>query len=130
MLRRIICRFARVLVIMELKLLAKHILDELEELQASEVTEIDVYGKTSVADLIIICSGRSGRHVKAIASKLVEKLKHMGEPPISSSGIDSGEWALIDSGDVVVHVMTSEVRAFYNLEGLWRNAEQPNESSN
>ena len=104
---------------MELKLLAKHITDELDELQAFDIKEIDVYGKTSVADLLIIATGRSNRHVKAVATKIVEKLKKIGSPAISSSGLDTGEWALIDCGDIILHLMTSEVRAFYNLEGLW-----------
>lgn len=106
---------------MEFKQLKETILAELEELQASDIKEIDVYGKTSVTDLLIVCSGRSTRHVKAIASKAIEKLKHVGQAPLSTSGVDSGEWALLDCGDIIVHVMTNEVRAFYNLEGLWQD---------
>lgn len=104
---------------MEFKQLKENILAELEELQAADIKEIDVYGKTSVTDLLVICSGRSTRHVKAIASKVIEKLKHLGEPPISASGLDTGEWALLDCGDIIIHVMTNEIRGFYNLEGLW-----------
>lgn len=106
---------------MEFKQLKENILSELEELQAADIKEIDVYGKTSVTDLLVICSGRSTRHVKAIGSKLIEKLKQLGEPPISTSGLDTGEWALLDCGDIIVHVMTNEIRAFYNLEGLWQD---------
>lgn len=104
---------------MEFKLLSKCILEELDELQASDIKEIDVLGKTSVTDLLFVCSGRSTRHVKSIATKLIEKLKHSNEPPLGTSGLDTGEWALIDCGDIIVHIMTNEVRAFYNLEGLW-----------
>tara|TARA_B110000879_G_C10787992_1_gene361585 strand:- start:209 stop:571 length:363 start_codon:yes stop_codon:yes gene_type:complete len=104
---------------MEFKELKKHILNELDELQAADTKEIDVYGITSITDLFIICSGRSTRHVKAIASKLVEKLKHISEPAMSISGMETGEWALIDCGDMIVHIMTKDVRAFYNLEELW-----------
>ncbi len=114
---------------MEFKLLVKNILDELNELQAADIKEIDVYGKTSVTDLFIICSGRSTRHVKAIASKLIEKLKHLDYPPLSNTGLDTGEWALIDSGDVIIHIMTPEVRAFYNLEGLWTFDEKESSSN-
>lgn len=106
---------------MEFKQLKECIITELEELQASDIKEIDVYGRTSVTDLLVICSGRSTRHVKAIASKLIEKLKHVGQPPISTSGLDTGDWALLDCGDIIVHVMTNEIRAFYNLEALWRD---------
>lgn len=106
---------------MEFKQLKECALAELEELQASDIKEIDVYGKTSVTDLMIVCSGRSTRHVKAIASKVIEKLKQIGQAPISTSGLDTGEWALLDCGDMIIHVMTNEIRGFYNLEGLWQD---------
>ena len=115
---------------MEFQLLVKNILNELDELQASDIKEINVYGKTSITDLFIICSGRSTRHVKAIASKLIEKLKQLQSPPLSHTGLDTGEWALIDNGDVIVHIITTEVRAFYNLEGLWTIDGAASESSN
>lgn len=115
---------------MELKLLAQHILNELEELQATDIKQIDVYGKTSIADLFIVCTGRSNRHVKAVGTKIIEKLKQLQQPPMSSSGLDSGEWALIDCGDIILHIMTPEVRAFYNIEALWTtDPKQPSEHS-
>lgn len=114
---------------MEFKLLKKNILDELDELQATDIKEIDVYGKTSVTDLFVICSGRSTRHVKAIATKLIEKLKHIKQAPLSTTGVDTGEWALLDCGDIIVHIMTNEVRAFYNIEGLWLDDDKDSQSS-
>ena len=104
---------------MELQLLKSYILEELNELQATEIKEIDVLGKTSITDLLIICSGRSTRHVKAIGAKILEKLKHIKQPALSISGLDTGEWALLDCGDIIVHIMTNEVRSFYNIEGIW-----------
>ena len=115
---------------MELKILVKNIVEELEELQVSDIKQIDVYGKTSITDLFIVCSGRSTRHVKSVASKLAEKLKNLDQAPLSCSGLDTGEWALLDCGDIIVHIMTPEVRAFYNIEGLWMSDENSSESSN
>lgn len=107
---------------MELKLLTNLIHTQLDELQAKDIVEIDVKGRTTVADTLIICTGRSLRHVKSIAERLIEKLKHSGHQPLSFSGLANSEWALVDCQDVVVHVMLAEVRAFYNLEGLWQES--------
>ncbi len=104
---------------MEINLLAKLIKNELNELQAIELKEIDVKDKTSVTDLIIITTGRSSRHVKSLGSKLVEKLKQHQQSPLSVSGLDQGDWVLVDCGDVIVHIMQAETRGFYNLEGMW-----------
>lgn len=93
----------------------------LDDIQAIDVVVIDVRDQTSVTDYMIICSGRSSRHVKAIAETVVEQMKMAGLPALSLSGIESGDWALIDFGDFVLHVMQPESRAFYNLEGLWHN---------
>lgn len=108
---------------MEISLLAKIIKDELEELQAIDLLEIDVKDKTSIADLLIVCSGRSPRHLKSLASKLIEKLKHHQQQPLSVSGLENGDWALVDCGDIIVHIMRPEIRAYYNLEGLWTYSE-------
>lgn len=118
---------------MEPKLLAKAIVEELEELQATDIKDIDVTGKTSVADHFIVCTGRSNRHVKAVAEKVIGKLKALGHSHISTSGLTQGDWALIDCGDAILHVMTSEVRAFYNIEGLWlpeQTSDTPSERTN
>ncbi len=105
---------------MELKLLEKFINQQLEELQARDIVTLNVTDLTTVADKLIICQGRSPRHVKSIASNLIEKLKKNDSAALSHSGIMTGEWVLVDCGDIVVHVMLPEIRAFYNLEGLWQ----------
>lgn len=104
---------------MEISLLAKLIKDELEEQQGFDLTELDVTDKTSIADRLIVCSAKNPRHLKSLASKLVEKLKHHDLQPLSVSGLDTGDWALVDSGDIIVHIMRPEIRAYYNIEGLW-----------
>lgn len=95
------------------------ILHALEEIQAIDITVIDVHKQTTITDYMIIASGRASRHVKAIAQKVMEDMKSHGLPAINSTGLESGDWALIDFGDFIVHVMQPESRQFYNLEGLW-----------
>lgn len=100
------------------QMLAK-ILKSLEDIQAIDVKVIDVHEQTTITDYMIIASGRASRHVKAIAQKVMEDMKKDGLPSINSSGVEHGDWALIDFGDFIVHVMQPESRQFYNLEGLW-----------
>ena len=97
------------------------IVDILDEIQAADITVIDVSQQTSVTDNMIICSGRSSRHVKAIANTLIEKIKANGQKPLGCHGEETGDWILVDLGDSIVHIMQPEVRAHYNLEGLWKN---------
>ncbi|AWT08781.1 ribosome silencing factor [Stutzerimonas sp. R40042] len=96
----------------------------LEDLKGQDITTIDVQGKTSVTDYMIIASGSSSRHVKSLAENVLEKAKEQGVRPLGSEGLDGGEWALLDLGDVVVHVMQVPTRQFYDLERLWQGAEQ------
>lgn len=98
----------------------KPLLQALDEIQATEVVTIDVSKQTSVTDYMIICSGRSSRHIKAIADLVLEHMKATGLRALSEHGIESGEWALIDFGDIILHIMQPETRAFYNLEELWQ----------
>ena len=95
------------------------ILKSLEDIQAIDVKVINVREQTSITDYMIIASGRASRHVKAIAQKVMEDMKLAGLPSLSSTGLESGDWALIDFGDFIVHIMQPESRQFYNLEGLW-----------
>lgn len=95
------------------------LLKSLEDIQAIDLKVIDVREQTTITDYMIIASGRASRHVKAIAQKVMEDMKAIGLPSISSTGIESGDWALIDFGDFIVHIMQAESRQFYNLEGLW-----------
>ena len=96
----------------------------LEDMKGQDITIIDVRGKTSVTDFMVIASGTSSRHVKSMANEVLEKVKEQGVRPIGSEGLDSGEWALLDLGDIVVHVMLPTARQFYDLERLWQGAEQ------
>ncbi len=91
----------------------------LEEDKAEDVTVIDLAGKTSISDYMIIASGRSNRHVAAIAEHLVERLKKRGLTPLSVEGLAQADWVLIDAGDVIAHIFRPEVRSFYNLEKMW-----------
>jgi ribosome-associated protein len=99
--------------------LRKHVIDALEELKAKDVREIDVRGKTSIADLLVIASGTSARHVKSIADEVVKFAKKAGVMPLGVEGEQEAEWVLVDLGDVIVHVMLPRIREFYGLERLW-----------
>ncbi|WP_282568617.1 ribosome silencing factor [Bosea sp. 124] len=98
----------------------------LEDMKAEDVTVIDLVGKTSLADAMIIASGRVNRHVASIADSLVEGLKASGLPSPKVEGMPACDWVLIDTGDIIVHVFRPEVRQFYNLEKMW-GADRPNE---
>ena len=95
------------------------VLDKLADLKAQAVLALDVRKLTSIADAMIIATGTSNRHVKALADNVVEGAKEAGVPPIGVEGEKSGEWVLVDLGDVIVHIMQPETREFYQLEKLW-----------
>ena len=95
------------------------VLSSLDDDKAEDVVAIDLRGRSSVADHMVICSGRSSRQVGAIAEKLVERLKHEFGRNCRVEGKDQGDWVLIDANDVVVHVFRPEVREFYQLEKMW-----------
>ena len=99
--------------------LRKSVIDALEELKAKDVREIDVRGKTSIADLLVIASGTSARHVKSLADEVTRYAKKAGVMPLGVEGEQEGEWVLVDLGDVIVHVMLPRIREFYGLERLW-----------
>jgi len=96
-----------------------------EELKAKDLVEIDVIGKSSVADYMVIASGTSSRHVKSIADEVVKFAKNLGVMPLGVEGEREAEWVLVDLGDVIVHVMLPRVREFYALERLWTVGDQP-----
>jgi len=95
------------------------VLASLDDDKAEEVVSIDLRGRSSVADHMVICSGRSSRQVGAIAEKLVDRMKTEFGRVCKIEGKDQGDWVLIDVGDVVVHVFRPEVRDFYQLEKMW-----------
>ena len=99
----------------------------LAELKGRDVAEIDVRGKSSVTDYMVIASGTSTRHVKSIADEVVRFAKRLDVQPLGVEGEGEAEWVLVDLGDVVVHVMLPRVREFYALERLWTVGDQPPE---
>ncbi|MEL6737755.1 MAG: ribosome silencing factor [Pseudomonadota bacterium] len=95
------------------------VLAQLDDDQALDVVSIPLEGKSSVADYMVIASGRSTRQVASMAQKLGEKVKQSGFDPAKIEGLPAADWVLIDAGDVVVHLFRPEVRSFYNLERMW-----------
>lgn len=91
----------------------------LEDLKGADILEIDVRGKTSIADLMIIVTGTSVRHVRSLADNVRLKCKDLGHVPLGVEGDSQSDWVLVDLGDIIVHVMTDEKREFYALEKLW-----------
>ncbi|MEH6345118.1 MAG: ribosome silencing factor [Bermanella sp.] len=108
---------------MDAAALKKLVIDSLEDLKAQDITVLDVTGRTSVTDTMIIATGTSSRHAQALAENVSEKAKAAGEMPLGSEGRGDSDWVLIDLGDVVVHVMTAQSREYYDLESLWSGAE-------
>jgi len=96
----------------------------LEEAKAESTTLIDLHEKTSIADAMIITTGRSSTHVNAIAERLLKALKDSGFGVPRIEGLVNGDWVLIDAGDAIVHIFRPEVREFYNLEKMW-GADRP-----
>jgi len=88
--------------------------------KAEDIVTIDLGGRSSVADALVIASGRSARHVSAIAENLARKLKGAGYGTRPVDGLARGDWVLVDAGDVIVHIFRPEVRTYYDLEGMWR----------
>lgn len=96
-------------------------LASLENAKAEAIVPIDIRGRSSIGDYMIVASGRSHRHVSAVADHLLQALHAIGCKGIRVEGLDSGDWVLIDTGDVIVHIFRPEVRDFYNLEKIWLN---------
>lgn len=101
------------------------VLQQLDDDQAQDVVCIPLEGKSSIADHMVIASGRSTRQVAAMAQKLAEKVKQDGFGPVKLEGLPAADWVLIDAGDVVVHLFRPEVRSFYNLERMWAFGDAP-----
>ena len=95
------------------------VIDALEEVKARDIVKLDVRELTTVTDYMIVASGTSNRHVKALAEAVADKAREAGHRPAGIEGEDGSEWVLLDLQDVLVHVMLPRVREFYNLEKLW-----------
>ena len=97
----------------------KTVLASLDDAKAEGTITIDIHSKSSIGDFMVVTSGRSHRHVGAIADRLIGDLKGAGFGPIRVEGLPHCDWVLIDAGDLIVHVFRPEVREFYNLERIW-----------
>ena len=94
-------------------------LASLEDSKAEDIVTIDIAGKSALGDYMIVVTGRSSRHVMAIADHLISDLKDEGLGNARVEGLEAGDWVLIDTGDIIVHVFRPEIREFYNIERLW-----------
>ena len=105
--------------------LHQSILASLDDDQAVETVTIPLAGKSSIADHMVIASGRSTRQVASMAMKLAEKIKAATGRPVRIEGLPAADWVLIDAGDVIIHLFRPEVRSFYNLERMWGFGDAP-----
>ena len=101
------------------------VLTSLEDDKAEDILAIDIRGKSSFADMLIVASGRSARHVGALADHVMRKLKESGVKDVNVEGVPHCDWVLVDAGDVVVHLFRPEVRSFYNIEKIWAASPGP-----
>ena len=95
------------------------VITSLEDAKAEEIVSIDITGKSSIGDAMVVASGRSHRHVGAIADRLTRDLKEAGHGSAHVEGLPHCDWVLVDTGDVIIHIFRPEVREFYNIEKMW-----------
>ena len=95
------------------------VIEKIEDLKGRDIVDLDVKEKSSVTETMLVCSGNSKRHVISIAENIIVQSKQAGNPPLGIEGRDTGDWVLVDLGDIIVHVMQDEARDFYQLEKLW-----------
>ncbi len=105
--------------ILNLQDLEEKLIETLEDAKAEKIVVLEVSHLTSITNKMIICSGTSHRHVKAISEHVITTAKKMGAPPLGVEGADSAEWILVDLGPMLLHIMLPELREYYNLEKLW-----------
>jgi len=115
---------------MELDALKALTIEAIEDIKAFDIKTINVQGRNSMTDLLIFASARSDRQAKSIAQNVINKSKQAGVQPIGVEGMQTGDWVLVDLGDIVVHVMLPQVRDFYNIEKLWDVEEGDTEEVN
>ncbi|GAB1073050.1 MAG: ribosome silencing factor [Shewanella algae] len=102
--------------------LKQFVVDKVDDLKARDIVVLDVSKKSNVTDFMVICSGTSKTHVRAIAENVVAEAKQTGMQPQGVEGRDSSDWVLVDLGDVILHVMQEQTREHYQLEKLWSDA--------
>jgi len=107
---------------MRLNKIQKTAVNALDDIKARDITVLDVRKLTSLFDTMIIATAESNRQVKALANHVRDRLKQIGATIVGVEGEETGEWVLVDAGDIVVHIMQPAVRAYYNLEELWAPA--------
>lgn len=95
------------------------VISSLEDSKGEDIVSIDMYGKSALADHMVIVSGRSNRHVNAVAEHLLRDIKDNGLGHAKVEGLQNGDWVLIDTGDIIIHIFRPEVRSFYNIEKMW-----------
>ena len=95
------------------------VLNAVEDLKAFDIKFVDVQGRSSVTDVLLFASGRSDRQVKSIANNIIAEAKHAGIQPLGVEGLNSGDWVLVDLGDIVAHIMLPQVRDYYGIERMW-----------
>ena len=108
--------------------LLARILSSLDDDKAEDIVTIDLPGRSSLCDAIVIGTGRSTRHVASLAENLARRLKEWGVGGVRVEGLTQGDWVLIDAGDVIVHLFRDEVRSYYDLEGMWSVGEKGTKS--
>ena len=96
------------------------VISSLKEFKAQDIVKIDLVGKTSMADFMLIASGTSSRQIRAIAENTVTKIKKNSNVNVNIEGLAQSDWVLIDAGDIIIHLFRPEVREFYNLEKMWQ----------
>lgn len=104
---------------MQSEALAAFVVEKIEDMKGRDITTINISEKSNFADFMIVASGNSNRHVKSIAQSVTLECRAAGTEPLGVEGNDVGEWSLVDLGDIVVHIMTDEMRDRYQLEQLW-----------
>lgn len=104
------------------------VLASLDDSKAENIVPIDIQGKSSLADFMVVASGRSHRHVSAVADHLIRAMKEAGLAAPRVEGLASADWVLVDTGDVIVHIFRPEVREFYNIEKMWQTPDLDDET--